>query len=142
MEPMGGDKSIKCVYGYEPWRLEKLRALKAQYDPYAPFFSVNLVYAHDEEEDQSLASSFASATSSNATHPITRVSFDESYVTFAELPLPEGGGVQAACTASAATSRTSTPWRARQFFDVRAMMIDLYQSYGSFDFPGNNRINP
>ncbi|KAK3356007.1 hypothetical protein B0H65DRAFT_65379 [Neurospora tetraspora] len=28
-----GDESTESMYGYEPWRLEKLRGLKAQYDP-------------------------------------------------------------------------------------------------------------
>ncbi|KAB8235183.1 FAD-binding oxidoreductase [Aspergillus alliaceus] len=28
-----GDESVESMYGYEPWRLGKLRALKAQYDP-------------------------------------------------------------------------------------------------------------
>ena len=28
-----GDESLESMYGHEPWRLEKLRALKAQYDP-------------------------------------------------------------------------------------------------------------
>ena len=28
-----GDESLESMYGYEPWRLERLRALKAQYDP-------------------------------------------------------------------------------------------------------------
>lgn len=28
-----GDESLESMYGYEPWRLERLRALKAKYDP-------------------------------------------------------------------------------------------------------------
>lgn len=28
-----GDESLEEVYGYEPWRLQKLRSLKKQYDP-------------------------------------------------------------------------------------------------------------
>ncbi|KAF2685189.1 FAD-binding domain-containing protein [Lentithecium fluviatile CBS 122367] len=28
-----GDESLESIYGYEPWRLQKLRALKAKYDP-------------------------------------------------------------------------------------------------------------
>lgn len=28
-----GDEPLEQVYGYEPWRLEKLWALKAIYDP-------------------------------------------------------------------------------------------------------------
>jgi len=30
-------ESVESVYGREPWRLEKLRALKAKYDPYNRF---------------------------------------------------------------------------------------------------------
>ena len=29
-----GDESLESMYVHEPWRLEKLRALKAQYDPH------------------------------------------------------------------------------------------------------------
>jgi FAD/FMN-containing dehydrogenase len=32
-----GDESVEEVYGYEPWRLEKLRRLKHEYDPYGRF---------------------------------------------------------------------------------------------------------
>lgn len=32
-----GDESIEAVYGYEPWRLEKLRRLKKEYDPFGRF---------------------------------------------------------------------------------------------------------
>lgn len=28
-----GDESLESIYGYEPWRLDKLRALKRKYDP-------------------------------------------------------------------------------------------------------------
>jgi Berberine and berberine like len=28
-----GDESLEEVYGYEPWRLQKLRWLKKKYDP-------------------------------------------------------------------------------------------------------------
>ncbi|KAF2644249.1 FAD-binding domain-containing protein [Massarina eburnea CBS 473.64] len=28
-----GDESLESIYGYEPWRLQKLRGLKAKYDP-------------------------------------------------------------------------------------------------------------
>ena len=28
-----GDESLEAMYGYEPWRLEKLRRLKEEYDP-------------------------------------------------------------------------------------------------------------
>ena len=27
------DESLESIYGYEPWRLEKLRELKRRYDP-------------------------------------------------------------------------------------------------------------
>ncbi|KAI6085187.1 FAD-binding domain-containing protein [Hypoxylon rubiginosum] len=30
-------ESLESIYGYEPWRLERLRALKAKYDPYNRF---------------------------------------------------------------------------------------------------------
>lgn len=32
-----GDESVEAVYGYEPWRLEKLRRLKKEYDPFGRF---------------------------------------------------------------------------------------------------------
>lgn len=32
-----GDESMEEIYGYEPWRLEKLRKLKAEYDPLGKF---------------------------------------------------------------------------------------------------------
>ncbi|RAL17141.1 FAD-binding oxidoreductase [Aspergillus homomorphus CBS 101889] len=32
-----GIEPLEQIYGYEPWRLEKLRALKAEYDPYNKF---------------------------------------------------------------------------------------------------------
>ena len=28
-----GDEPLGAIYGYEPWRLERLRSLKKQYDP-------------------------------------------------------------------------------------------------------------
>ena len=28
-----GDESLESMYGYEPWRLQRLRDLKAKYDP-------------------------------------------------------------------------------------------------------------
>ena len=28
-----GDEPLEAIYGYEPWRLERLRSLKKQYDP-------------------------------------------------------------------------------------------------------------
>lgn len=36
-----GHESLESMYGYEPWRLEKLRALKAQYDPLNKFAYYN-----------------------------------------------------------------------------------------------------
>ena len=32
-----GSESLEAIYGHEPWRLEKLRALKAEYDPEGKF---------------------------------------------------------------------------------------------------------
>lgn len=32
-----GDESVEAVYGYEPWRLERLRRLKKEYDPFGRF---------------------------------------------------------------------------------------------------------
>jgi hypothetical protein len=32
-----GNESLESIYGYESWRLEKLRALKAKYDPFNRF---------------------------------------------------------------------------------------------------------
>ncbi|KAI1377706.1 FAD binding domain-containing protein [Hypoxylon crocopeplum] len=32
-----GDESLEALYGYEPWRLERLRGLKAKYDPHNRF---------------------------------------------------------------------------------------------------------
>ena len=32
-----GDESVEALYGYEPWRLEKLRKLKKEYDPFGRF---------------------------------------------------------------------------------------------------------
>ena len=28
-----GDEPLEAIYGWEPWRLEKLKSLKKQYDP-------------------------------------------------------------------------------------------------------------
>lgn len=36
-----GDESLESMYGHEPWRLEKLRDLKAQYDPHNRFAYYN-----------------------------------------------------------------------------------------------------
>ncbi|POS70419.1 hypothetical protein DHEL01_v211189 [Diaporthe helianthi] len=49
-----GDESVESLYGYEPWRLERLRALKAQYDPhnkfryYNPIVSMTALNTKDE----------------------------------------------------------------------------------------------
>ena len=32
-----GDESLESLYGYEPWRLHKLRALKSEYDSKGKF---------------------------------------------------------------------------------------------------------
>ncbi|KAH7397220.1 hypothetical protein BKA66DRAFT_408214 [Pyrenochaeta sp. MPI-SDFR-AT-0127] len=32
-----GDENVEEIYGYEPWRLEKLRKLKKEYDPHGRF---------------------------------------------------------------------------------------------------------
>ena len=32
-----GTESLESIYGYEPWRLERLRALKHKYDPLNKF---------------------------------------------------------------------------------------------------------
>lgn len=32
-----GDESLQARYGYEPWRLQKLRELKTKYDPCGKF---------------------------------------------------------------------------------------------------------
>lgn len=32
-----GTESLESIYGYEPWRLERLRVLKAAYDPHNKF---------------------------------------------------------------------------------------------------------
>ncbi|KAJ5952081.1 CAZyme family AA7 [Penicillium vulpinum] len=36
-----GRESLEAIYGYEPWRLEKLRKLKAKYDPHGKFSYYN-----------------------------------------------------------------------------------------------------
>ncbi|KAJ8132692.1 hypothetical protein O1611_g929 [Lasiodiplodia mahajangana] len=36
-----GDEPVESVYGYEPWRLERLRSLKARYDPLGRFTYYN-----------------------------------------------------------------------------------------------------
>ncbi|RYP51126.1 hypothetical protein DL768_003473 [Monosporascus sp. mg162] len=36
-----GDETLESLYGYEPWRLERLRRLKAKYDPNSRFRSYN-----------------------------------------------------------------------------------------------------
>jgi hypothetical protein len=32
-----GGEPLESMYGYEPWRLQRLRALKAKYDPHNRF---------------------------------------------------------------------------------------------------------
>ena len=32
-----GDESLESIYGYEPWRLQRLRALKKKWDPKGKF---------------------------------------------------------------------------------------------------------
>ena len=32
-----GDETLEAIYGYEPWRLEKLRRLKRKWDPKGRF---------------------------------------------------------------------------------------------------------
>lgn len=32
-----GDESLESLYGFEPWRLDRLRTLKKQYDPDGKF---------------------------------------------------------------------------------------------------------
>jgi hypothetical protein len=32
-----GDETLQELYGYEPWRLARLEALKSKYDPYRRF---------------------------------------------------------------------------------------------------------
>lgn len=38
-----GDEPLEAMYGYEPWRLERLRKLKARYDPHGYFNHFNSV---------------------------------------------------------------------------------------------------
>ncbi|RYP28803.1 hypothetical protein DL768_011224 [Monosporascus sp. mg162] len=38
-----GDESLEAMYGYEPWRLERLRNLKRRYDPHGFFNHYNSV---------------------------------------------------------------------------------------------------
>lgn len=38
-----GDETLEQMYGYEPWRLKKLRALKKKYDPENKFRFYNPV---------------------------------------------------------------------------------------------------
>lgn len=40
-----GDESVESIYGYSPRRLERLRALKAQYDPRGRFNYYNPINA-------------------------------------------------------------------------------------------------
>jgi FAD/FMN-containing dehydrogenase len=45
-----GDEGAEALYGYEPWRLERLRALKAQYDPHGKFDYYNPITKHVEKQ--------------------------------------------------------------------------------------------
>ncbi|KAL7624849.1 hypothetical protein AAE478_004063 [Parahypoxylon ruwenzoriense] len=103
-------------------------ALSYAFNPQSmnPLFNMNVVYAHNEEKGRALASNFAS-TSENATHPITRVSVNESYITFAEVPTR--GSSDIICQRG--HNQDIHPATARQFFDTRAM-VNLYESFGSF----------
>ncbi|RYP66672.1 hypothetical protein DL771_007671 [Monosporascus sp. 5C6A] len=38
-----GDESLEAMYGYEPWRLQRLRSLKRRYDPHGFFNHYNSV---------------------------------------------------------------------------------------------------
>ncbi|KAK3307255.1 uncharacterized protein B0T15DRAFT_529749 [Chaetomium strumarium] len=38
-----GDEPLEAMYGYEPWRLDRLRRLKAKYDPHGHFNHYNSV---------------------------------------------------------------------------------------------------
>ncbi|KAI0003489.1 FAD binding domain-containing protein [Xylariaceae sp. FL0662B] len=38
-----GDEKLEALYGYEPWRLERLRSLKKRYDPHGLFSHYNPV---------------------------------------------------------------------------------------------------
>lgn len=40
-----GDESLQEIYGYEPWRLERLRGLKQKYDPKERFNYYNPIPA-------------------------------------------------------------------------------------------------
>ncbi|PHH90757.1 hypothetical protein CDD83_2753 [Cordyceps sp. RAO-2017] len=40
-----GEESLESMYGYEPWRLERLRGLKAKYDPHNRFRFYNPIVA-------------------------------------------------------------------------------------------------
>jgi hypothetical protein len=39
-----GDESLEAIYGYETWRLDRLRWLKSKYDPYGKFDYYNPIY--------------------------------------------------------------------------------------------------
>ncbi|KAI0098683.1 hypothetical protein GGR51DRAFT_576935 [Nemania sp. FL0031] len=92
----------------------------------SPLITLNLVYAHDEQKGRALASKFAS-TGPKAKYPITRVSFTESFVTFADLPLQ--GAAMATCEKG--HNQDVYPAMAAHFFDIPTMM-NLYKSFGSF----------
>ncbi|RYC63464.1 hypothetical protein CHU98_g2746 [Xylaria longipes] len=42
-----GDESIESMYGYEPWRLDKLSSLKATYDPAGHFSHYNPIISSE-----------------------------------------------------------------------------------------------
>ncbi|KAK4170742.1 hypothetical protein QBC36DRAFT_124146 [Triangularia setosa] len=44
-----GDEPVEALYGYEPWRLEKLRKVKKQYDPQGKFGFFNPVNPVNEK---------------------------------------------------------------------------------------------
>ncbi|KAI5867524.1 hypothetical protein GGS23DRAFT_612666 [Durotheca rogersii] len=103
-------------------------ALSYLYDAQSmsPLINMNVVYAHNEQNGRALSANFASTTG-NATHPITRVSLDESYITFAEVPTR--GSSDIICQRG--HNQDIHPVTAREFFDIGAM-VDLYASFGSF----------
>ena len=48
-----GNETLESVYGYEPWRLEKLRKLKDAYDPaerFGYYMGIPTLNPHDEHD--------------------------------------------------------------------------------------------
>lgn len=43
-----GDESIESMYGYEPWRLDRLNKLKAKYDPQNKFRYYNPIISNGQ----------------------------------------------------------------------------------------------